>query len=486
MTTPFTVSCFTIGCKLNQMETGAAADAFVKAGFTLLKGGESEEGAEKAAVFVINTCAVTSKAQQKARRLIRKIARENPGALVIATGCYAELARADLARLGSSLVVLPGAKKSLLLEFPAFLRDSSGGNPEKFGALAGEFFLREGPGDFVFFDESGAFHSRPFLKIQDGCDEACTYCSIRLARGKSRCAAPGLIAGRLSALEERGYAEAALTGVNIGAYSCGGLDLPGLLGFLLEETRRISLRISSTHIEGVNDDFIRAVSRQRIRPHFHLSIQSGSGKILRRMGRRYGPEDIYRAVERLRAAKGDPFLGCDIIAGFPGESEEDFRETLCLCREAGFAGIHAFPFSPRPGTAAWGYKPPVKPEIAADRVAALRSLAASQRQAYIERCLGKTLAAVVEQNPQPGVLPYTGVTENYLKVHFSPDFALPPPGCEVSCILRPGRMDGEAFPAKEKSAIPLFIAKKDALEKVLRGGRGKMHGSARVPDRTPR
>ncbi|MDR3335881.1 MAG: tRNA (N(6)-L-threonylcarbamoyladenosine(37)-C(2))-methylthiotransferase MtaB [Treponema sp.] len=451
------VSIQTLGCKLNQAESEAIADSFRKDGFALVPWGAPAD------ILVLNTCTVTSKAEQKARRIIRKALKDNPDSHIIVTGCYATLDAGALAALDRRrLSVVSGELKSALLALPRRLAET--GVKESPGACRTcGFLLKSGkllepgvlpafprasgggtgtgqdplPGAaFAFNPADSPFHSRPFLKIQDGCDHACAYCRARLARGRSVSLDAETVLLRLRSLEERGYAEAVLTGVNICQYrddSAG--DLGGLLAFLLKGSSHIALRLSSLEPEGITPRFLEVLKDPRIRPHFHLSVQSGSDAVLERMGRRYTALDIETGAAALRAVKGDPFLACDIITGFPGEGPEDFERSYGLCKKTGFAWIHAFPYSKRPGTAAASFKNPVSQRDAVSRVEALTDLARQGRAAYVKRWLGKTVEAVPElggpgretaevpfRGKEPSELGYIpAVTDNYLRVLVSPD-----------------------------------------------------------------
>jgi threonylcarbamoyladenosine tRNA methylthiotransferase MtaB len=424
----------TLGCKLNQLESEAIAASFKNEGFSLVPWPSAAD------ILVVNTCTVTSKAEQKARRIIRKALTDNPTSLIVVTGCYAQLDGPAVAALeeefaearpspaGNRLIVVPGDLKSALLALPRRLKAVC--------LRAGLETWREDAavGDPFAFNAGGfSFHSRPFLKIQDGCDHNCSYCRVTLARGKSVSLDAGTALERLRELEARGYGEAVLTGVNITQYQDAGgregakaegtvRDLPGLLDVLLQGTSRIAIRLSSLDPGSIRTELLAVIQNPRIRPHFHLSVQSGSGEILRRMRRHYAPEDIPSAVQSLRSCREDPFMACDIIAGFPGETAAEFQRTYELCRSLDFAWIHAFPYSRRPGTAAAAMKSFVNEGDAATRVEALMSLAWHGREDYVKRWLGKTVEALTEA-PGEDTGPYiSAVSENYLKL------AVPSPG----------------------------------------------------------
>jgi len=474
---------YTLGCKLNQQETEAIAAAFRDAGFSVHRGeGAAEEGpgAEETAIVLINTCTVTSHSEQKARRIIRRGLTDHPRAPVIVTGCYAQVDQEALEALGREearerqeplrLFVVPGKVKDRLLDLPALLvRDSRppgedlirllgerlpglilggpgegpAGNPSSVpgsvpGSLSrGDLAGRDDdvPGEFShrsfrFAPPDFQFHSRAFLKVQDGCDHWCAYCRVSLARGRSRSLDREEALARLQALEDRGFSEAVLTGLNLSQYRSRGGGLGSLLQYLLSGTGKIRLRLSSLEPEAFTEEFIYALGNPRIRPHFHLSIQSGSPAILRRMGRIAGIEEILGGIDRLRQVKEDPFLAGDMITGFPGESPEDFALSLDLCRRAGFAWIHAFPFSPRPGTVAWDLKPRVSEWEAGQRVKALLEEGVKGKRNYIHRWQGREVEALILQgaviparNHSQGINLQNcrrGLSENYLKLLIIP------------------------------------------------------------------
>lgn len=480
----FSVAIYTLGCKLNQLESEAVADAFRRAGFSLL----SWDGtAASPDMLIINTCTVTSKADQKARRLIRKALRDNPRSLVIVTGCYAQLEPEALESLEAGrapcgaanppgrLFVLKGGGKSAgavkgaLLDLPRFMRESaliprqSGVLRETPAAAGGELRAlvtawsegltarngKEAPAGerppedpFRFTPEGFSFHTRGFLKIQDGCDHYCTYCRIRLARGPSVSLGAERALAELRALEAKGYAEAVLTGVNISQYrDCGAAAATGgdaggglgeLLAYLLEGTRRIALRLSSLDPEAVNGPLAGALASRRIRPHFHLSVQSGSALVLKKMGRNYGPETVERAAALLRSVKDNPFLACDIITGFPGETEAEFEKTLALCRNIGFAWIHAFPYSKRPGAPSFSFRETVSARDATRRMDALLELARQGRRGYVRQWRGRETEVLTEAG-EAGCC--RGTSENYLKLLVKHAGPTPPPGTVLRCRI---------------------------------------------------
>jgi len=453
-------SLFTLGCKLNQLEGEALVDAFRKAGFALASHADGPS-AEGPGIVIINTCTVTSKADQKSRRLIRKALRDNPDSCVLVTGCYARLDPDEIAALegetgGAGFRRLfvagggegtSGPEKSALLDLPEYVRDVMARSPNISLPKIVESWMETVQGGaethrvFDFKPEELTFHSRGYLKIQDGCDNNCHYCRVRLARGQSVSLPKESALERLRSFEARGCAELMITGVNIAQYRHSGADLAGLLQYLLEGSTAIALRLSSLEPEAIDERLASVLAHPRIRPHFHLSVQSGSDTVLRAMGRAYTSRTVEQAAALLRGVKDNPFLACDIIAGFPGETAADFDQTYALCSQIGFAWIHAFPYSPRPGTAAFSLKNPVCERDITRRVQALTKLALQGRRDYAQAWLGRGLSAIVEKGPV-GHCPLDqcrAVSENYLKLVVNassePQGGLPPPpGTAISCV----------------------------------------------------
>jgi threonylcarbamoyladenosine tRNA methylthiotransferase MtaB len=435
-----TVLIQTLGCKLNQLESEAVVDAFGKSGFTLYKPSFDTPPS----LIVINTCTVTSKADQKARRVIRKALKDYPASCVLVTGCYAQLNREDLLKLesdgGRRLFVF---SKENILKIPQYFSDGNGSDAgdiiDKLTILNEQLLVNnDGQKDkkdvFQFNPQRFSVHTRGFLKIQDGCDKHCTYCRIRLARGKSVSLEAETSLERLRVLEQN-HAEAVLTGVNISQYrdeKYAG-SLARLLEYLLSGTEKIALRLSSLAPESVDENLAQVLSHKRIRPHFHLSIQSGSKKILEKMGRSYNAQIVEGAITLLRRAKDDPFLACDIITGFPGETETEFQETYSLCQKTDFAWIHVFPYSKRPGTPAWSFPGTVYENEVTRRVQLFTDLAKQGRAEYVRRWLGRETEVLIENG---GGKYCRGISENYLKllIQYKGEKA-PPPGAVLRCKL---------------------------------------------------
>lgn len=503
----FTVHFETLGCRLNQIESESAARFFADSGFAVDM--ESLTAAAPApdntVVSVVNTCTVTGKAEQKARRLIRLLLRKMPASCVLVTGCYAQLEVEAIRALDSRVCVLPGSRKDLLADIPqelcrylrvtgwnkygdglaltsfmtelvaqlsaqnpasgntksqdggVELQSSAGENasvekasgeknpggkrsikrlggslPARKGleSLAGKKLVPSTSPVFRLSTDTFFAHSRSSIKIQDGCNCECTYCRIHLARGRAVSLDVDSVVGRVRQLEARGQQEVVLTGVNLsqyrGEWKGGCLNLVGLLAQILERTSFIRIRISSLYPESVDQELCTVIAHPRIQPYFHLSVQSGSDKILRLMQRPYRSQQVYQAVELLRQAKDRPFIACDIIAGFPDETEEDFELTKEMCQTCNFAWIHAFPFSPRPGTPAATMKGQVPQAVAGERVKWLTTFAIGSKCTYISLWKGQIVSAITERNRQDMRASQDGgghqeqlthaVTENFIHV----------------------------------------------------------------------
>lgn len=427
----------TTGCRLNQIESESSARSFVENAFTVsLMPFTAKSSVESDTVLcVINTCAVTQKAEQKDRRIIRLVLEKCPNAAVIVTGCYAQLSPEDIRNMNERIAVLPGQIKSRLSDVPALLKEKL--ESKKFNAVDFADELNKGlfsklaekkgfsENAFKLSTDSFIAHSRSSIKIQDGCNNNCTYCTINIARGHSVSLDAQTVIDRVVQLEKNGQAEVVFTTVNIGQYhgKYGDeyIDFAHLLKLCLENTSKISMRISSLYPEVVDDFFCEVISNPRVCPHFHISVQSGSDSVLKAMARRYSAEDVVTACNKLKAVKDNPFLACDIITGFPGETAEDFGETLALCEKCGFAWVHVFPYSVRPGTVAATLKNKVPQSVSGERAARLSEWASESKRKYIKACTGKIFNAVLETVKKPSVFAagegkvvYHAVTENFL------------------------------------------------------------------------
>lgn len=432
----------TLGCRLNQIESESAAKFFIDKGFSVnMKPMTSAQNEDSNIIFfILNTCAVTQKAEQKSRRIIRLALKKFPRASVLVTGCYAQLSAQEILKIDKRICLIGGQMKSRIAGIPDILLDYLKNKEwdckifsdiinEKVGKISQvkKDFPEE---SFKLSTSSFISHSRASLKIQDGCNSNCSYCTIHTARGHSVSIPVDMAIERVHELENAGQEEVVITTVNIGQYKSiyqgQIINFTKLLKILLEKSNKIKFRISSLYPEVVDDEFCQVIQNPRVCPHFHISVQSGSDKILKLMNRAYDSKTVIDACEKLKRAKDNPFLACDIITGFPGESDDDFAMTLELAKTCGFAWIHAFPFSERPGTPAVNFKNKVPQSISGERVKVLLDYAVQSKIDYISKYVGKELNAIFEavkyppvKNDEENEYIYHAVTDNFIHCQIS-------------------------------------------------------------------
>lgn len=397
----------TLGCRLNQDESEGAAHCFFYHNFSVSMESLTSKSqvSEETFLCVVNTCTVTGKAEQKARRVIRLCLEKCPYAFVIVTGCYAQRSSLEIKSIcPEKILTVPGTKKHILSLIAAYFEKKE----ITFDSLKN--FIDECIADknsdlsknhFVLYTPHFEKHSRASIKIQDGCNNNCSFCAIHFARGKSISLDVKTVTERVKEIEDSGVNEIVFTGVNLSQYK--GLaeeniyyDFARLLEHLLKNTKHVYFRISSFYPQYVTKELCDVIKNERVQPFFHLSVQSGSNEILKNMNRPYTREDVLNAVKLLRTARPEIFISCDIIAGFPGESEKDFEDTKDLCLKADFSFVHAFPFSPRKGTAAYSMKNQVADEVKTKRNAWLNDFAFNAKCRYISSFVGKTFNAITE------------------------------------------------------------------------------------------
>ena len=402
------VFIYTLGCRVNQCESEAIAESFAKAGHSVLK------SLEEADLTIVNTCTVTSKAEQKARREIRLFSKTAP---VLVTGCYAQVNPKEIEDLADNVVVLPLMRKPELLGLAAFMDEHRGSDVlEEIREFAKE--RREGYGGlFDFAPSQFSYHSRSYLKIQDGCDNNCGFCRVHIARGPSYSLDSELVVQRALEIEKQGYHEIVLTGVNLTMYDHRNRGLGGLLEKLLAALGPdMRFRLSSLEPDHIDDLLLEQLKDPRMQPYFHIPIQSAADKVIKRINRTYDSNHLEYVISRLREIKDDPFLACDIITGLPGEGDEEFEISRSFLERHGFALMHVFPFSPRPDTALFRAKDRVPENIRDERALVLRNLSAKLNKAYTERQVGKE-AEIILEGRRTGR--WHGLTGNYLKLDVS-------------------------------------------------------------------
>ena len=391
------VYIYTLGCRLNQAESEAVAERFQNAGFTLSAWSVAD-------IVIVNSCTVTAKAEQKARRMIRRFAERSE---VIVTGCYAELEKDEVLSLSDKVTVFSLKEKASLLSLPEHIRTALSAGMSAHEAIVS--FTERSDDLFAFDASSFQYHSRAYLKVQDGCDNSCGYCRTTIARGPAVSLPAEEAVRRALEIEAKGFHEIMLTGVNLTMYDHDGEGLGGLVEKLLAALGDgMRLRLSSMEPDHVDERLLDTLSDHRMQPHFHIPIQSASAKVLERASRRYSIEHVEHIIERMRDAKDDPFIACDVIAGLPGEGEREFMETYDFLDRNGFAAMHVFPYSPRPGTPLYGARDRAEERVRDERAEKLRELSARHSQEYIKRQMGKMLEILVENGSE-------GTTGNYLK-----------------------------------------------------------------------
>ena len=383
-----------LGCKLNQAESELLARQFAEAGYRLVS------PTDEADVYILNTCTVTHIADSKARHRLRLAHRQNPEALIVATGCYAERAQPELAQIEGVDLVLDNEEKPHLLRL---LRESGRlGNPAQ---VQGDLTSRH-------YD---SFRTRAFIKVQDGCHDFCAYCIVPLVRSREESLPVDQIVDEVRHRLAQGYQEVVLTGVKIGAYSYNGINLKELLEHILTETDVARLRLSSLQPQEISPELIGLWHNRRLCPHFHLSLQSGSNWVLSRMKRHYSTSDYEQSVSLIRSSVPEAAITTDIMVGFPGETDEEFEESYHFCRRMEFARIHVFTYSPRRGTQAAQLPGQVKAEVKKQRSQRMLALAEESTQNFSQRFLCQVMPVLWEKQSPNGT--WSGLTANYIKVY---------------------------------------------------------------------
>ena len=401
------VAFYTLGCKLNFSETSTIARNFVSEGF------ERVEFDEIADIYVINTCSVTDNADKRFKSIVKNALKKNEDAFLIAVGCYAQLKPEELAAVDGVDLVLGATEK---FNVTSYINDLTKNN-------VGEIHSCEiGDADFYVGSYSIGDRTRAFLKVQDGCDYKCTYCTIPLARGISRSDTLENVLGNAREISKRGIKEIVLTGVNIGDYGKGEFGNKKHEHTFLELVKELDkidgihrLRISSIEPNLLKDETIEFVSKSNtFVPHFHIPLQSGSDELLKKMKRRYLTNLYTNRVSKIKETMPNACIGVDVIVGFPGETDEIFLETYNFLNELDISYLHVFSYSERPNTAAVDFEGVVTKKTRAKRSKMLRGLSAKMRRAFYESQLGNTLTVLFESENKEGYI--NGFTENYVKV----------------------------------------------------------------------
>lgn len=403
-----TVAPLTLGCKVNQYETDGMVELLKEAGASVV------DFHEKADIYLINTCSVTNVADKKSRQMIHRARKLNPDAVVIAAGCYAQAAKEKLLEDGQVSIVVGNNKKK---EIVRILSD----------------YLAEGVTENGLLDISGEReyealeitrtldHTRAYVKIQDGCNQFCSYCIIPYVRGRIRSRELDSILDEVARLAESGVKEIVLTGIHISSYGKdkeNGMTLADVIDAIskIEPIERI--RLGSLEPGIITQDFVDAIAKnKKVCPHFHLSLQSGCDSVLKRMNRKYTCDEYLEKCDMLRKAYDRPALTTDVIVGFPGETEDEFRQTYDYLKKLNLYEMHIFKFSPRKGTVAAAMKEQVAPEIKNRRSDILLALAEENKKKYEDSFRGESLDVLVEEKTEKdGKIYFRGHTERYMDV----------------------------------------------------------------------
>ena len=398
------VAFLTLGCKVNQYDSDAMRSLFLSRGYT---------AAEKDAdIYVINTCSVTSIGDKKSRQLIRRIRREHPGAIIAAAGCYAQLSPEEVAAAGCDVVV-GNQNRARIVDYIEEAAAGRAGSHVVDIMQVAEF-------ENLTVTPEGEEKTRAFVKVQEGCDNYCTFCIIPYARGRLKSRRPDDAVAEVMLLAEKGYREIVLTGIHLGNYGVDlrdGTRLSTLVERLLAIPGISRIRLGSIESVEVSDELIRILqTERRVCRHLHLPIQSGSDAVLARMHRHYRLAEFKKLISTLREKIPGLALTTDLIVGFPGETEALFEETLETLRELKFSGIHVFPYSPRTGTPAASYPDQVSPAVKKERVHRVEEMETEIATAYRRTFLGKSVRVLAEELRGGR---WEGVSDEYIRVSFT-------------------------------------------------------------------
>jgi len=423
------IAIATLGCKVNQFESASFITGFEEADCELVP------FSGPADVYVVNTCAVTARAGQQSRQLVRRAMRANPDARIVVTGCYAQVAGAELLEMIANPTCIVGnGNKHLLVE--TALAESQ---PELV-MLTGKIGMKKEICPLPVRRFSG--RTRSYLRIQDGCNNFCSYCIVPYSRGRSRSLPIAAVFEQVEIFQQEGYREMVITGINVGKYGLDldeGQDIYVLLDTLCRRYPGIRIRLSSIEPTEVNDQLLEIMTRHsNFMPHLHVPLQSGDDRILTRMNRRYTVETFVEGIKKIITVLPHAAVGCDVLAGFPGEDEQAVDNTFRLLSGLPITYLHVFPYSIRPGTLAASFKEQIPGKIKDERVSRLRQLDQDKRQAFYRQHIGLRHQVLVERrNKKTGLL--QGFSENYIPLQFEGPTSL----CRQLASVRFKRMDGE-------------------------------------------
>lgn len=394
----------TMGCKSNQFESAIIEENLIEHGY------KKVQNIEDADIYILNSCSVTHKSDNEAMYLLRSAKHKNPNILTIATGCMAQIEKEELLKNDFIDFVIGNDEKLHLYDYI--------NSDERFSA--NDILKQTEFNKVELFDTT---KTRASLKIQDGCDNRCTYCIIWKARGKSRSADSEFIVNQINNFAKHGFKEVMLTGIHIGQWGKEfGLSLLDLLKEIEEKTTIERYRLGSLNPPEITDEMLEFLkTSKKFCPHFHLSLQSANDKTLRSMNRFYKTEDYLKLIEKINETFENPFLGSDVIAGFAGETEEDFEITRKNLLSSGLTQIHTFPYSKRKGTIGAEMENQVPDDVKNSRATIIKEISKEKLNKFIEKNLGKTLEVLIEKHPDKHSQNLKGMTRNYLTVQIPSD-----------------------------------------------------------------
>jgi len=400
-----TVAFYTLGCKVNQYETEAMSELFQKAGYTEV---EAEEVAD---VYVINTCTVTSLSDKKSRQFIRRSRRNNENAIIAVVGCYSQISPDEVKKIEGVNLILGTNERKLIVEFVEDLASFEQVVKVEDIMSVSEFEELE--------IENVKGRTRAFLKIQEGCNQYCTYCIIPYARGKIRSRKLENIQKEAQRLSGNGFKEIVLTGIHVASY---GKDLENAT--LLDAIKLVHeidgierIRLSSVEPRLMSDEFLNGIAAlPKVCHHFHMSLQSGCDTILKKMNRKYTTEEYFDIVQKIKTVLPNSALTTDVIVGFPQETDEEFQTTLEFVEKVGFSKVHVFKYSPREGTPAAKMEGQVHPDKKSERSQKLIALAEKLEKDFLNQFVGKEMNVIFETDFAKGTGQIEGFTDNYIKV----------------------------------------------------------------------
>ncbi|CDD37762.1 2-methylthioadenine synthetase [Clostridium sp. CAG:356] len=408
------VSFYTLGCKVNQYETNAMAQKFKESGYEIV-----DMNDDISDICIVNTCTVTNMSDRKSRHSLRRVKEKNPSAIIAAVGCYAQVAKNDLENMPEIDIVLGNEEKANIVQYvEKFIENEKKLIEIEDIATKKEF---EDMGQITYTEKT-----RAFIKVQDGCNQFCSYCIIPYARGRVRSRKAESIIKEITQIAQNGIKEVVITGIHVASYGRDFGNENGLIE-LLEKINEIEgikrIRLGSLEPKIITEEFMQRLSKlEKICHHFHLSLQSGCDATLKRMNRKYTTSEVKEIIERLRRYYDDVMLTTDIIVGFPGETEEEFETTYQFLKQAKLYKMHVFQYSPRKGTRAAVMPNQIDGNIKEARSKKLIELSNENQKMYNQQLVGKEVEVLFEDKEvEDGITYFRGHTQNYVLVKYKTD-----------------------------------------------------------------